>query len=76
MARLSDSSTTQDSTPHTSLTQPILVPAPSTVDPQLALILAKLNELDAIKLHLHTIDNRLDTFQTPSLTTATVAQRS
>jgi len=73
---MSDSNTTQGNTHHTSPTQHLPVPAPGAADPQLALILAKLNELDAIKLHLHTIDNRLDTIQTLSLTTATVAQRS
>jgi len=41
----------------------------------LELILAKFNELDAIKTHLNTIDNRLDHLQSQPNVTSLVAQR-
>src|SRR6266540_4326921 len=69
---MSDSKSSKHSAPRIPKTQPTPVQAPGDIDPQLALILAKLNELDAIKLHLHAIDNRLDTIQTPSEKAATV----
>ena len=71
-----ESKSTKYSIPRITMTQHTPVHAPGDIDPQLALILAKLNELDAIKLHLHAIDNRLDTIQTPSEKAATVAKRS
>ncbi len=51
-------------------------PSPVAVDSQLAIILAKLNELDVIKTHLHTIDHRLDILQTPPNTLVPAVQRS
>ncbi len=43
---------------------------------QLELILAKLVELDNIKMHLNTIDSRLNLLQPQSLISGTVANRS
>ncbi len=41
------------------LSQPLSLPSPDP-DASLELILAKLNELEAIKTHLNAIDSRID----------------
>jgi len=49
---------------------------PPTASSQLDLILAKLNELDVIKTHLNTINNRLDSLQPQPNVQGLLANRS
>jgi len=58
------------------LTRSSSVEKPVAPDTQLTLILAKLNELDAIKSHLITIDTRIDLLQSQTSPIGMVAQRS
>ena len=59
-----------------SLPLPPLHTSPEIPSSFLDLILAKLNELDAIKKHLTTIDHRLDYLQTSLITAGMVANHS
>jgi len=65
--------TDHNATLHSLPTLPTQSTVPST---SLDLILAKLNELDAIKKHLTTIDYRLDHMQSSPNATGMVANRS
>ena len=67
---------TPSTSSHNLLTFPLSAEKPITESSQLTLILAKLNELDDIKTHLHTLDTRLNLFQSSPLNIGMVAQRS